>query len=136
MWLECFQVMDYCLEEWEFGWEFREFGGSAIDDIGDGSAVRVDGVILFLWEMPSAESEANDAGGEFHVGGLRANLGAMVEGKESGAFLLPVWALGDYGDTCVALAVCGVTWFLEYAEEVVAFVFPSSIYIDGVLGGG
>ena len=37
--------MDYCLEEWEFGWELGEFGGSAIDDIGDGSAVRVDGVV-------------------------------------------------------------------------------------------
>ena len=136
MWLECFQVMDYGLKEWEFGWEFREFGGSAIDDIGDRSTVRVDGVILLLWEMPSAESKANDVGGEFHVGGLRANLGAVVEGEESGVCLLPVWALGDYGYTYVALAVGRVTWFLEYAKEVVAFVFPSAVYIDGVSGGG
>ena len=41
-------MMDYRLEEWGFGWELREFGGSAIDDIGDGLAVRVDGVILLL----------------------------------------------------------------------------------------
>ena len=133
MWLECFQVMNYGLEEWEFGWEFREFEGSAIDDIGDGSAVRVDGVILLLGEMPSAESKANYDRDEFHVGGLR-DLGAAGEVKESGAFLLPVWASGDYGDADVALAVGRVTWFLEYAEEVVAFVFPSSVYIDGVLG--
>ena len=86
--------------------------------------------------MPSAESKVNHDGGELHVGGLRANLGAMVEGEESGAFLLPVCALGDYGNTYVASAVGGVTWFLEYTEEVVAFVFPSSVYIDGVLGGG
>ena len=41
--------MEYSLEEREFGWEFREFGGDAIDDVGDGSAVRVDDVILLLW---------------------------------------------------------------------------------------
>ena len=32
----------------EFGGEFGEFGGDAINDVGDGSAVRVDGVVL-LW---------------------------------------------------------------------------------------
>jgi hypothetical protein len=67
--------VDYCLEIWEFGWEFREFGGSAIDNIGDRSAVRVDGVILLLGKMPSAESKANDDCGKFHVGRLGANLG-------------------------------------------------------------
>jgi hypothetical protein len=30
--------MEYCLEEWEFGWEFGEFGGNTINDIGDGAA--------------------------------------------------------------------------------------------------
>ena len=42
--------MKYGLEEREFGGEFGEFGGDAIDDVGDGgSTVRVDGVILSLW---------------------------------------------------------------------------------------
>ena len=58
------------MEEWEFGLEFGEFGGSAIDDIGDGSSVGVDGVILLQGEMPSAEGKVNDDGGKFHVGGL------------------------------------------------------------------
>jgi hypothetical protein len=44
--------------------------GDAIDDIGDVSAVIVDGVILMLGKMPSAEGKANDDGGKFHVGGL------------------------------------------------------------------
>ena len=37
------------LEEWEFSREFGEFGGDAIDNISDGSAVRVDGVGVLLW---------------------------------------------------------------------------------------
>jgi hypothetical protein len=44
-----FQVMEYSLEEGEFGWELGQCRGDAIDDVGDGSAVRVDGVILLLW---------------------------------------------------------------------------------------
>ena len=37
------------LEEGEFSREFGEFGGDAVYDVGDGSAVRVDGVVLRLW---------------------------------------------------------------------------------------
>ena len=37
-----------CLEEGEFSGEFGEFGGDAVDDVSDGSAVRVDGVVLLL----------------------------------------------------------------------------------------
>ena len=39
-------MMQDGLEEGEFS---REFGGDAIDNVGDGSAVRVDGVVLLLW---------------------------------------------------------------------------------------
>jgi hypothetical protein len=47
---------------------------------------------------------------------------------------MPVWALGSYGDANIAFAVVRVTLFLKYAEEVVAFIFPSTVYMDGVLG--
>ena len=36
------------LEEGEFSREFGEFGDDAIDDVSDGSEVRVDNVILLL----------------------------------------------------------------------------------------
>ena len=67
------------------------------------------------------------------MGRLGANLGSVVEGEEDGAVLLPGGALGDYGDPSVTSAVGGVTLFLEDAEEVVAVVFPSTIYVYGVL---
>ena len=68
------------------------------------------------------------------MGRLGANLGSVVEGEEDDAFLLPGGALGDYGDPCIAGAVGGVALFLEDAEEIVAIVFPSTIYVYGVLG--
>ena len=37
------------LEVRELGGEFGEFGCYAVDDVSDGSTVRVDGVILLLW---------------------------------------------------------------------------------------
>jgi hypothetical protein len=49
LWLQCVEVMEYSLEEEEFGGEFGEFGSDVIDDVGDGSAVRVDGIIMLLW---------------------------------------------------------------------------------------
>ena len=49
LWLECFKVVQNGLEEGEFSGEFGEFGGDAIDDVSDGSAVRVDDVFLLLW---------------------------------------------------------------------------------------
>jgi len=61
-------------------------------------------------------------------------LGSVVKCDEDGAIALPVGALGDYGDSCVTLAVGGVALFLEYVKEIVACVFPSAVYIDGVLG--
>ena len=134
LWLECVEVVENGLEEGEFGREFGEFGGDAVYDVGDGSTVGVDGVILLLWEVPSAEGQTYDYGSEFHVGRLRANLGTVVEGEEDCSFLLPGGALGDYGDPCIAGAVGGVALFLEDAEEVVAVVFPSTIYVYGVLG--
>ena len=48
LWLECFEVVQDCLEEGEFSGEFGEFGGDAVDDVSDGSAVGVDGVVLLL----------------------------------------------------------------------------------------
>ena len=68
------------------------------------------------------------------MGRLGANLGSVVEGEEDGAVLLPGGALGDYGDPCITGAVCGVALFLEDTEEVVAIVFPSTIYVYGVVG--
>ena len=49
MWLERVEVVKDSLEEWEFGREFGEFEGDAVYDVGDGSAVGVNGVILLLW---------------------------------------------------------------------------------------
>ena len=49
LWLECFEVVQDGSEEREFSEKFGEFGGDAVDDVGDGSAVRVDGVVLLLW---------------------------------------------------------------------------------------
>ena len=80
------------------------------------------------------ESQTYNYGSEFHVGRLRADLGTVVEGEEDCSFLLPGGALGDYGEPCVAGAVGGVTLFLEDAEEIVAIVFPSTIYVYGVVG--
>ena len=67
------------------------------------------------------------------MGGLGAILGSVVEGEEDGAILLPGGALGEYGDSGVTGAVGGVTLFLEDAEEVAAVIFPSTIYVYGVL---
>ena len=49
LWLECVEVVEDGLEEGEFGRKFGEFGGDAVYDVSDGSAVGVDGVILLLW---------------------------------------------------------------------------------------
>ena len=68
------------------------------------------------------------------MGGLGANLGSVVEGEQDGAVLLPCGALRDYGDPGITSAVGEVTLLLEYAEEVVAVIFPSTIYVYGVLG--
>ena len=68
------------------------------------------------------------------MGRLGANVGFVVEGEEDDAVLLPGGALGDYGDSGVTGAVSGVTLFLEDAEEVIAVIFPSTIYVYGVLG--
>ena len=62
-------------------------------------------------------------------------MGSIVKCDEDGALSLPVGALGDYGDSCVSLAIGGVTLFLEYVEKIIACVFPSTVYMDGVLGG-
>ena len=70
---------------------------------------------------------------KFHVGRLGADLGSVVEGEEDDAVLLPGGALGDYGNSSVTSAVGGVALFLEDAENVVADVFPSTIYVYGVL---
>ena len=51
--------MKYSLEEGELGREFGEFGGDVVDDIGDGSAVRVDGVVMLLRKVPSSKGEAD-----------------------------------------------------------------------------
>ena len=67
------------------------------------------------------------------MGGLGANLGSVVEGEKDGAVLLPCGALGYYGNSGVASAVGGVTLFLQDAEEVIAVIFPSTIYVYGVL---
>ena len=42
-------MMQDGLEEGEFSGEFGEFGGDAIDNVSDGSAIRVDGVVVLLW---------------------------------------------------------------------------------------
>ena len=59
----------------------------------------------------------------------------MVKGNEGGAFLLPVWVLGDYGDAYIFLSVGGVTCFFEYTKEVITFVFSSAVDVYGVLWG-
>ena len=41
--------------------------------------------------------------------------------------------LGYYDNSGVTSAVGGVTLFLEDAEEVIAVIFPSTIYVYGVL---
>ena len=68
------------------------------------------------------------------MGRLGTDLVTVVEGDEDGAFLLPGDAVGDYGNPCITGAVGGVALFLEDAEEIVAIVFPSTIYVYGVLG--
>ena len=65
---------------------------------------------------------------------MGANLGSVVEGEEDGVVLLPYGALGDNGDPGIPSAVGGIALFLEYAEEVIAVIFPSTIYVDDVLG--
>ena len=70
------------------------------------------------------------------MGGLGSDLGSVVKGEEDGTVLLPCWAVGYYGNSSVASAVGGVPLFLEYAEEVIAVIFPSTIYIDGVFVWG
>ena len=49
LWLKCAEVVKDGLQERKFGGEFGEFGSYAVYDVSDGSAVRVDGVILLLW---------------------------------------------------------------------------------------
>ena len=68
------------------------------------------------------------------MGRLGANLGSVVEGEDDGAVLLPGGALGVYGNPGITGVVGGVALFLEYAEEVVAFKFPSAVYVYGILG--
>ena len=53
---------------------------------------------------------------------------------EDRAFCLPGGAVRDYGDPGIAFAVGGVALFLEDAEEVVAFKFPSAVHVYGILG--
>ena len=65
---------------------------------------------------------------------MGANLGFVVESEEDGAVLLPGGAFGNYGKPGITGAVGGVAWFLEYAEEVITFIFPSTIYVYGVVG--
>ena len=84
--------------------------------------------------MPSAEGESEYDCSEFHVGRLGSNVGSIVQGEEDRAFLLPGGAVGDNGDPSIAFAVGGVALFLEYAEEVVAFKFPSAVHVYGILG--
>ena len=111
----------------------ESFGGDAIDDVGDGPAVRVNGVVTLLREVPSSKGKANYNCCKFHMSGLGANLGSVVKGEEDGAVLLPNGALRDYGNPGVAGAVGGITLLLEYVEEVVACVFPSTVNVDGVV---
>ena len=49
LWLERGEVVKDSLEEGEFGRKFGEFGGDAVYDVGDGSTIGVNGVILLLW---------------------------------------------------------------------------------------
>jgi hypothetical protein len=68
------------------------------------------------------------------VSRLCASLGAVVEGKEGGDFLLPEWTSRVCSNADIALAVGGVALFLEYTD--IAFEFPFSVYIDGISRGG
>ena len=61
-------------------------------------------------------------------------MGSIVQGDKDRAFCLPGGAVGDYGDPGIAFAVGGVALFLEDAEEVVAFKFPSAVHVYGILG--
>jgi hypothetical protein len=119
LWLKCLQVVEYRLEEWEFG-------GNAINDVGDGSAVRVD-VVMLLW-------------GRYH---RRRARPIMIAASSMWAGWEPIWVpllrmvclpaasfgLGNYGNVDVTRVVVGVALFLEYAEEVLALV-----YVDVVCG--
>ena len=125
--------MEYSLEEGELGREFGEFGGDAVDDVGDGSAVRVDDVITLWRKVPSSKGKANYDCCKFHMGRLGANLGSVFKGEKDGAVLLPIGALRDYGNPGVAGAVVGITLLLEYVEEVVVCVFPSTVNVYGVV---
>ena len=49
LWLERLEMVQDGLEEGELSRELGEFGGDAIDNVGDGSAVRVDGVVVLLF---------------------------------------------------------------------------------------
>ena len=49
LWLEGVKVVEDGLEEGEIDGEFGEFGSDAVYDVGVGSTVGVDGVILLLW---------------------------------------------------------------------------------------
>ena len=106
-------MVDDSLEEGELGRKLGEFGVDAVDDVGDGPAVRVNGVVTLLREVPSSKGKAYYNCCKFHMGRLGANLGSVVKGDENGAVLLPGGALGDYGNSCVSLAIGGVTLFLE-----------------------
>ena len=69
------------------------------------------------------------------MGWLGANLGTIVEGDDDCALLFPVGASGDDGDAGGAVAIGGVSLFLECAVEVRVSGVPSTIYVDGVAGG-
>ena len=45
-----------------------------------------------------------------------------------------MWGLGGYGDPGITSAIGGVALLLEDAEEVVAVIFPSTIYVNGGVG--
>ena len=49
LWFKWLGMVQDGLKEGEFSREFGEFGGDAIDNVGDGSAVRVDKVVVLLW---------------------------------------------------------------------------------------
>ena len=85
--------MEYSSEEGELGREFGEFVGDAVDDVSDGSAVRVDGVVTLLRKVPSSKGKADYDCCKFHMSGLGANLGSVVKGEEDCAVLLPVGGL-------------------------------------------
>ena len=67
---------------------------TAVDNVGDRFAVRVNCVALLRGKVPSAQGESYNKCGKLHVGWLRANLNAISERDESGALLLPFCAIG------------------------------------------